>query len=156
MIFKQYGFSLIEVLISFSLMAIGVMGLLKLQIVIDKQADMAINSLGALYTGESKLEYFKGYSYGRINYEDITTQMVPESDMHYQLTWLVSESEPIVISGITINTLKEITLIVRWKDRWNQTHQIELSTMISWYQGLVKSDKQKRVLVKEIKKVNNG
>jgi len=45
---KDQGFSLIEVLITFVLIGIGTLGLIKLQAYIEKQADYAIYSVEAL------------------------------------------------------------------------------------------------------------
>uniref|UniRef100_UPI000D450AE6 type IV pilus modification PilV family protein n=1 Tax=Vibrio vulnificus TaxID=672 RepID=UPI000D450AE6 len=53
MIFKQKGFSLLEVLISFILIGIGALGLTKLQIYIEREADYASQSIQALRLPEN-------------------------------------------------------------------------------------------------------
>lgn len=56
---KQSGFSLIEVMISFVLIGVGALGLVKLQAYIEQRADYAMHSIEALNLAEQKLEWFR-------------------------------------------------------------------------------------------------
>lgn len=137
MISKQKGFSLLEVLISFILLITGVIGLIKLQVFMDKKAEYAASSIQALYAAESKLEYFRTRSIdggnGTIKFDTIQTQTAPELVNSYKVTWIVIDSLPAVISGASTNTLKEVKVKAEWSDRWGETQAVTLQTMISRY-----------------------
>lgn len=137
MIFKQKGFSLLEVLISFILLTVGVIGLIKLQIFIDRKSEYAARSIGALYAAESKLEYFRTRSSvgggNTISFDSIKIQNTAELINGYQVTWSVVDSLPVVISGVTVISLKEIKVTAEWNDRWGETHGVVLQTMLSRY-----------------------
>ncbi|WP_375321853.1 prepilin-type N-terminal cleavage/methylation domain-containing protein [Aliivibrio logei] len=137
MISKQNGFSLLEVLISFVLLVVGVMGLIKLQVYVDKKSEYAANSIQALYAAESKLEYFRTRSIdgedGTIKFKTIVAQATPEVINGYKVSWNVIDSMPIVVSGANVTTLKEINIKAEWSDRWNEVQEVTLQTMISRY-----------------------
>ena len=138
MISKQNGFSLLEVIISFVLLVVGVMGLIKLQVYVDKKSEYAVNSIQALYAAESKLEYFRTRSIdgedGTIQFKEIVTnQITPEVIHGYKVSWDVIDSMPIVVSGANVTTLKEINIKAEWSDRWNEVQGVTLQTMISRY-----------------------
>ncbi|XDF78181.1 prepilin-type N-terminal cleavage/methylation domain-containing protein [Aliivibrio fischeri] len=138
MISKQKGFSLLEVLISFVLLIVGVLGLIKLQVFVDKKSEYAANSIQALYAAESKLEYFRtrsmdGSADGTIAFDTIVTQATPELINGYKVSWKVKDSMPTVISGANVATLKEVNIKAEWLDRWNETKNVTLQTMISRY-----------------------
>ena len=135
MISKPKGFTLLEVLISFVLLIVGVIGLIKLQIFIDKKSAYAANSIQALYAAESKLEFFRTRSSdgadGTLLFDEIQSQTVPELMNNYQVSWVVTGTLPIIISGASVSTLKEINIKAEWSDRWNKTQEVTLQTMIS-------------------------
>ena len=137
MISKQNGFSLLEVIISFVLLVVGVMGLIKLQVYVDKKSEYAVNSIQALYVVESKLEYFRTRSIdgedGTIQFKTIVTQTTPEDINGYKVSWDVIDRMPIVVSGANVTTLKEINIKAEWSDRWNEVQGVTLQTMISRY-----------------------
>jgi type IV pilus assembly protein PilV len=137
MIFKQQGFSLLEVLISFVLLTVGVIGLIKLQVFIDKKSEYAAASIGALYAAESKLEYFRTRSIdgegGTISFSSIATQESAELINGYHVTWSVFDSLPTIISGVSIVSLKEIQVKAQWENRWGETQEVVLQTMLSRY-----------------------
>lgn len=56
---KEQGFSLIEVMITFLLIGVSVLGLIKLQAYIEQKADFALHSVEALNLAEQKLEWFR-------------------------------------------------------------------------------------------------
>ncbi len=128
---KQSGFSLIEVLISFLLIGIASLGLIKLQINVEQQADYAKHSIKALNLAEQKLEWF------RTRGASAATSAMPVSDFDaivtgstvvgaYTLQWQVPAA---TISG----SLKTITVTTSWQDRIGQTQSIQLKTMLSRY-----------------------
>lgn len=55
---KQSGFSLIEVMISFVLIGVGALGLVKLQAYIEQRADYAMHSIEALNLAEQNWSGF--------------------------------------------------------------------------------------------------
>lgn len=135
MISKPQGFALLEVLISFVLLIVGVIGLIKLQIFIDKKSEYATNSIQALYAAESKLEFFRTRSSdgadGTFVFDEIQSQEVPELINNYHVSWVVTDTLPMIISGASVSTLKEINIKAEWSDRWNETQEVTLQTMIS-------------------------
>lgn len=137
MIFKQQGFSLLDVLISFVLLTVGVIGLIKLQVFIDKKSEYAAASIGALYAAESKLEHFRTRSIdgegGTILFSSITTQESAELINGYHVTWSVIDSLPTIMSGVSIVSLKEIQVKAQWENRWGETQEVVLQTMLSRY-----------------------
>ncbi|MCF7354243.1 prepilin-type N-terminal cleavage/methylation domain-containing protein [Vibrio sp. CK2-1] len=133
MISKQQGFSLIEVLITFIILIVGIMGLIKLQTYMERQADYAENSIKALHLAESQLEYFRTRS---INGTDGTKPFSSISEgTHsfvsgaYTVEWTVSGSFPIS-GGVA---LKTIEIEAGWSNRWNERQSVALKTMISKY-----------------------
>ena len=146
MISKHQGFSLIEVLITFIILIVGIMGLVKLQTYMERQADFAENSIKALHLAESQLELFRTRSVNGANSslsgasstatcDDIgylTFDCILDGDSvsgTYTSTWTVSGLLPVS----SAYTLKSIEIETRWKSRWNESQSITLKTMISKY-----------------------
>jgi type IV pilus assembly protein PilV len=128
---KQMGFSLVEILLCFLLIAIASLGLVKLQVNMEQRADYAKHSIKALNLAEQKLEWF------RTRGASATTSAIPIADFDsiatgssisgaYSLQWQVP---PATISG----SLKTITVTSSWEDRMGQTQSVQLKTMISRY-----------------------
>ena len=132
MICKQKGFSLIEVLISFLLIGVGSLGLIKLQTYVEQKSDFAIHSVEALHLAENKLEWFRtrgaSAALSSITPADFATDIVDGMDhshVKYQLNWTVTNS----LSG----ALKTVQITSSWEDRFGNNQEIELHTMISKY-----------------------
>ncbi|MEZ9276180.1 prepilin-type N-terminal cleavage/methylation domain-containing protein [Vibrio sp. 10N.286.49.E11] len=132
MIYKQKGFSLIEVLISFLLIGVGSLGLIKLQTYVEQKSDFAIHSVEALNLAENKLEWFRtrgaSAALSSIMPADFATDIVDGMDhshFKYQLDWTVTNS----LSG----ALKTVQITSSWEDRFGNNQAIELHTMISKY-----------------------
>ncbi|MGV3002687.1 type IV pilus modification PilV family protein [Vibrio sp. E150_018] len=127
MISKQQGFSLIEVLITFIILIVGIMGLIKLQTYMERQADYAENSIKALHLAESQLEYFRSRSVsgadGTLPFSSISGSSSISGA--YMTRWTVTES----LSG----ALKTIEIETGWDTRWNERQSVALKTMISKY-----------------------
>ena len=132
MIYKQKGFSLIEVLISFLLIGVGSLELIKLQTYVEQKSDFAIHSVEALNLAENKLEWFRtrgaSAALSSITPADFATDIVDGMDhshFKYQLDWTVTNS----LSG----ALKTVQITSSWEDRYGNNQEIELHTMISKY-----------------------
>ncbi|WP_105903083.1 type IV pilus modification PilV family protein [Vibrio gangliei] len=127
MISKQQGFSLIEVLITFVILIVGIMGLVKLQTYMERQADYAENSIKALHLAEAQLELFRTRSVsgadGTITFASISDGSAVSGA--YLTKWMVSDS----LSG----ALKTIEIETGWSNRWNERQSVALKTMISQY-----------------------
>lgn len=127
MISKHQGFSLIEVLITFIILIVGIMGLIKLQTYMERQADYAENSIKALHLAETKLEFFRSRSvsgaHGTLPFSAISSGSVISGV--YTTKWVVNDS----LSG----ALKTIEIETGWNSRWNERQSVALKTMISKY-----------------------
>lgn len=130
---KQQGFSFIEVLISFLLIGIASLALVKLQTYIEQRADFAVKSSQALNLAEQKLEWFRA----RGASSAMSTISVPtfasissgsDSVTHspYTLTWTVS-----IPSASLSSSLKSISVKTSWSDRLGEEQSITLKTMLS-------------------------
>ncbi|ENM5853803.1 prepilin-type N-terminal cleavage/methylation domain-containing protein [Vibrio mimicus] len=130
---KQCGFSLIEVMISFVLIGVGALGLVKLQAYIEQRADYAMHSIEALNLAEQKLEWFRtrgaSSALPTMPAANFDTNIVSGNDVShpsYTLSWDVSNA-----SGVLSSALKNIRIEASWMDRHGETQSIELKTMIS-------------------------
>ncbi|EJL6263186.1 prepilin-type N-terminal cleavage/methylation domain-containing protein [Vibrio cholerae] len=129
---KQRGFSLIEVMISFVLIGIGALGLVKLQAYIEQRADYAMHSIEALNLAEQKLEWFRTRGASSANPAIPTANFATDivsgsiSSGRYTLSWGVPTT---ALSG----ALKTIHIEASWEDRHGETQSVELKTMISKY-----------------------
>lgn len=127
MISKQQGFSLIEVLITFIILIVGIMGLIKLQTYMERQADYAENSIKALHLAETKLEFFRSRSVSGADGTLLFSSISDGSSVSgiYTTKWVVNGS----LSG----ALKTIDIETGWNNRWNERQSVALKTMISKY-----------------------
>lgn len=130
---KIGGFSLIEVMISFMLIGIGALGLVKLQVYIEQQADFAMHSVQALNLAEQKLEWFRTRGASR------TASTFPVADYYHDIVAGEDSSHPDYmvkwdIPSITLSgSLKTVIIEVSWYDRYGKKQRVELNTMISQY-----------------------
>ncbi|HDY8000720.1 TPA: prepilin-type N-terminal cleavage/methylation domain-containing protein [Vibrio vulnificus] len=134
MIFKQKGFSLLEVLISFILIGIGALGLTKLQIYIEREADYASQSIQALRLAENQLELFRtrGASSASSGGNIIDFDSISASSSSSSLSPIYTTSWNVVSTTVS-SSLKTIEIKTTWTDRLGDSHSIELKTMISKY-----------------------
>ncbi|EFH73404.1 prepilin-type N-terminal cleavage/methylation domain-containing protein [Vibrio cholerae] len=131
MISKKRGFTLIEVLISFLLLGVGALGLMRLQIYMERNSDYAMQSIEALQLAENQLESFRtrGASAAISTFTPITFDSISSgSSTHgaYFIEWEVPAAK---VSG----SLKTISIKSSWVDRMGETQSVELKTMISKY-----------------------
>ena len=129
---KEQGFSLVEVMITFLLIGVSVLGLIKLQSYIEQRADFALHSIEALNLAEQKLEWFRtrgalssDSSFAVASYDSDIVSGAEQIGSFYTLTWSVSE--PNSLSG----SLKTIDIEASWLDRHGNKHAVNLQTMIS-------------------------
>lgn len=145
MTYKHSGFSLIEVLISFLLIGIASLGLVKLQVYAEQKSDYALHSVEALHFAERQIEYYRtrvsdvGGAVGLILFTDLNqadycrnaTSSDPLSGLSgsgYTMGCEVTNA-----SGALSHALKNITVTVAWQDRMNRAQSIRLETMLSKY-----------------------
>ncbi|MCE7555730.1 prepilin-type N-terminal cleavage/methylation domain-containing protein [Aliivibrio fischeri] len=131
MISRQKGFNLLEIMISFTIIGIGALGLLKLQTFIELKSEYATRSIEALYNAEAQLEKFRSRSTsgagGTITYDSITASSddVTINGITYTLSWNVDS----IISA----SAKHITISSAWDTRHGNQEFITLETIISKY-----------------------
>lgn len=145
MIYKNSGFSLLEVLISFLLIGVASLGLVKLQVYAEQKSDHAIQSVEALHLAERQMEFYRtralnvSGAVGLIPFEELNQSSyclnIASSDplsglsgSAYSMTCEVTN-----VSGALSGALKNITVTVAWQDRMSQTQSITLDTMLSKY-----------------------
>lgn len=130
MISKSKGFSLIEVLISFVVLTVGVLGLVKLQTYMEVKSENALHSIDALYLAEEKLELFRTRSKSAgtrtILYSSISNSNLPVPGTIFSRGVVVKNDFPVLGT-------KHIKVSVNWIDRWNTPQSVVLDTVISKY-----------------------
>lgn len=133
----QTGFSLIEVLISFLLVGVGVLGLIKLQVYVEQKADFAEKSIEALYLAEKKLEEFtrRGASSATINYSfnDIQSDTCVSTTICNSVTSVPKLMCSMTLQSGLANTAILIEIEACWADRFGDTETLILKTMLSKY-----------------------
>ncbi|WP_413113943.1 type IV pilus modification PilV family protein [Thaumasiovibrio sp. DFM-14] len=149
MIFKQqHGFSLLESLIALVVLSVGILGLVRLQVFIDKKADYALTSLEALSLAELKLEHYRTRSTNSAatstlwfdgteladNGSGVTENDLAVSGSSYTFARQTVINDAIMLPPPSVSAAaKTITVSVGWQDRWGEVHSIDLNTMLSRY-----------------------
>ncbi|GAD75459.1 hypothetical protein VAZ01S_025_00540 [Vibrio azureus NBRC 104587] len=120
---------MIEVLVSLLLVSIGGLGLLKLQVFIERQSDYALHSIEALRLAENQLEWFRtrGASdalstVSSAQFSTITSGSYTAGN--YTLSWQATAEEG-------SSSLKSVVMTATWQNRLEQTQSVELHTMLS-------------------------
>ncbi|CAK2138883.1 type IV pilin [Vibrio crassostreae] len=145
MTFKQQGFSLIEALISFLLIGVASLGLVKLQVYAEQKSDHALHSVEALHFAERQMEYYRT----RVSDVSGAVGLIPFSELSeanhclnmagsdplsglsgsaYVMTCEVTNAD-----GALSSALKSITVTIAWQDRMNRVQSIYIETMLSKY-----------------------
>ncbi|NVN84271.1 MULTISPECIES: prepilin-type N-terminal cleavage/methylation domain-containing protein [unclassified Vibrio] len=142
---KQQGFSLIEVLISFMLIGVASLGLVKLQVYAEQKSEFALHSVEALHFAERQMEYYRtrvsdvSGAVGLISFSELSEANhclnIASSDplsglsgSAYAMTCDVTDA-----NGALYGALKNITVTIAWQDRMNRAQSIYLETMLSKY-----------------------
>ncbi|CAH7017971.1 Type IV fimbrial biogenesis protein PilV [Vibrio chagasii] len=145
MISKNSGFSLLEVLISFLLIGVASLGLVKLQVYAEQKSDHALQSVAALHFAERQMEYYRtralnvSGAVGLMPFEELNQSSyclnIASSDplsglsgSAYSMTCEVTNA-----NGALSGALKNITVTIAWQDRMNRAQSIYLETMLSKY-----------------------
>ncbi|MCG7499910.1 pilus assembly protein PilV [Vibrio sp. Of7-15] len=123
---------MIEVLIAFALLTIGVLGLVKLQVTMDSKSENARQSINALYLAEEKLEEFRSRApssaVGTILYDSIIN-----TDERVSMAGTTVSRVIKVIDNYPVSGAKKVTVEVSWNNRWGKSQTIGLTTVISSY-----------------------
>jgi len=121
MLKKQKGFTLIEVLFSLIIFAVGLLAIAGMQITSIKGNHFSSNVTQAAVLAQNKLEYLKNLSF-----EDpkLDGGQPPEQINESGIVFVVEYG--VVLMG---NYMKKITATVQWTDQVN--HSISLSTIRS-------------------------
>ena len=129
---KEQGFSLIEVMITFLLVGVSVLGLIKLQAYIEQKADFALHSVEALNLAEQKLEWFRtrgalssNTSFAVASYDSDIVSGTEHAGNLYTLTWTVTEPHSL------LGSVKSVDIEASWFDRQGNKQTVKLQTMIS-------------------------
>ena len=129
---KERGFSLVEVMITFLLIGVSVLGLIKLQTYIEQKADFALHSIEALNLAEQKLEWFRtrgaltpDASFNVASYDSDIVSGTEQARNLYTLTWTVTEPNSL------FGSVKTVDIEASWFDRQGNKHAVKLHTMIS-------------------------
>lgn len=127
MIFNRQssGFSLLEVLVSLTVIAIGILGFMKMQVYFERKSEVAAKGLIALQIAESQLESVKGVSFHDISGAASTISRAGTT-YHWQQT---VRSKTIGNAG----DAKQVEVQVRWQDRWDQAQEVSLVTLQTLY-----------------------
>ncbi|PTP99735.1 type IV pilus modification PilV family protein [Vibrio sp. ZF 223] len=145
MISKSSGFSLLEVLISFLLIGVASLALVKLQVYAEQKSDHALQSVEALHFAERQMEHYRtralnvSGAVGLIPFEELNQSSyclnIASSDplsglsgSVYSMTCEVTNA-----SGALSGALKNIVVTIAWQDRMNRAQSIYLETMLSKY-----------------------
>lgn len=125
------GFSLIEVMISLTLIGFSALALMRLQSDLEQRAQFAVQSTQALSLAEQKLEWFRtrgassaGPAGAVADFDhDLVSGEAPLAD-GFILSWTVSDP---ILSG----SLKNVHIEVTWYDRQGTRQWIGINTAIS-------------------------
>lgn len=129
-IIKQRGIGLIETLLVTLLIALGVVGLVKLQNQLAYNANYTTQQSTATFLAESKMESLRDFNVitttsGAEAYNDITsgTSTSTVGPTTYTLTWTVT-------TNTTIG-YKNIAVTVTWTDNYNVARTLTLNSNIA-------------------------
>ena len=130
------GFSLLEVVISLLVIAVGVLGLIKLQTYMEIKSENALKTLDALHIAETQMEFYQTRATnvsGAVGVIDFGNMDAPA----YCQTSLVSgsgytlacDASSLSLSG----ALRTINVDVTWQDRRGDQQKVSLKSAVSKY-----------------------
>lgn len=124
---RAQGFSLIEVLVSLAIVAVGVLAMLKMQSYYEREGETAAKGLMAIQIAENQLELMKPLSYADISL-DVISGTVSRAGTAFDWQQAV-RSKTLATAG----DVKQIEVTVTWEDRWQQPQSVSLATIRTQY-----------------------
>lgn len=99
------GFSLLEVIIAMAILAVGILGLSKMQIAAIKgnHSAMELTTAGTLATDEIEALMV-------VDYDGLSTDGGTKDEGKFTIKWTITPSDP-------VPNVKKITMVVTWNDR---------------------------------------
>lgn len=119
--FGRKGFTIIEVLVGFVILAVGILAIAAMQITSTRGGHFSNNVTRATIFAQDKLEYLKNLSYRNSDLSSGQHNEGTISDTIFSRQYTIVED-----AG---NSMKTITVTVQWTDRGN--HSISFSTIRS-------------------------
>jgi type IV pilus assembly protein PilV len=128
---KQRGFSLLEVSIALSLIAVGALGLLKMQVFIEQRALYSHQSLEAMSLAQSKMDWFRNHgdamvsdpSFVMANFDADVVNGQDDSHSVYFLQWKVVN---VALHG----NVKTVLITAHWNNPFGP-QEVGLKSQIS-------------------------
>lgn len=118
--FKQIGLTLIEVLISITILAAGVVVLVKFQGDLLRNLGVAHQHSTAIALAESRLNQLRNQTYANIVAGNASDTL---NNVSYSTTWaVVTNTDP---------DYKTITVTVSWTDQRGTNQSVQLQTIVS-------------------------
>ena len=102
---RQQGFTLLEILVAMTILAVGILALGTMQISAIRANDFAGSLNGALNLATDRLERLM-----TLPYTSITTAGAPTTVGAYTLNWTVTDNSPLTDS-------KTVAVVVAWVER---------------------------------------
>lgn len=117
---RQGGYTLLEMLISLTVLLIGMTGIISLQQSAMRQGSYTRHAQEAAILAEDKLEYFRTTTLTTVidDFETVDEQGIvdPDGNGFYRREWTVVRDDT--------NFLFDVTVTVSWDERGNETHSI--------------------------------
>ena len=115
---RGYGFSLVEVVVAMSVVAIATLGLVKMQTFLERKSEYVQMGLVALQIAENDMQYVQSLSFASISG---ASGSISRAEGTYD--WVRTYKS--VMSG----DAKQLQTTVTWSDRRDEKQSLALSTM---------------------------
>lgn len=124
---NQYGFSLLEAVIAVSVLAIGLLSLLSLQVMVTRGNKGSMNLTSAVMLAESEIEQLKAGGFSALTNGTFNDLNNPVNE--------TGQAGGIFIRSWTIatylTTMKQVTVTVTWADQIGSNRSISLNYVMS-------------------------